>query len=290
MPTEPQTTTTLLAPVFGVRSDGEAGASSASDLLVTVFGELMAPGGGTAWTQTLVAALDLVGVEEKAARQAISRLAGKGWLTSERVGRRTRWHLTPWATTVLERGAARIYGFGRHTAPWDGTWLVLLASVPESQRTVRASLAVRLGWAGFGSIGHGVWVCPRVDREPEATQVLTERGIDGTTLFRSELTENGDPIDLARRAWEPERLVSDYATFLTTTRSLQPHDGAATVGALIRLVDAWRRFPLRDPDLPAELLTADWPGTTAAAEFTERRATWSPVASTWWSGTNASFD
>lgn len=290
MPMDSPTTTTLLAPVFGVRNDGEAGASSASDLLVTVFGELMAPGGGPAWTQTLVAALGLVGVEEKATRQAISRLAGKGWLASERVGRRARWHLTPWATTVLERGADRIYGFGRHTEPWDGTWLVLLASVPESQRTVRASLAVRLGWAGFGSIGQGVWVCPLVDREPEVTQVLADLGVEGATLFRSEMTETGDPVDLASRAWRPDELAGDYATFLATARSLQPQDGAATVTALIRLVDGWRQFPLLDPDLPSELLTADWPGTTAAAEFTERRAKWSPVASTWWSETNADFD
>ena len=101
-----------LASVLGVRSDGAAGSSSASDLLITVFGELMRPAGTAAWTQTLVAALALVDVEEKAARQAISRLADKGWLTSQRVGRRTRWARLPSCPTArstrYSSAAARI--------------------------------------------------------------------------------------------------------------------------------------------------------------------------------------
>ena len=279
-----------LAPVFGVRNDGGAGASSASDLLITVFGELMRPGGGTAWTQTLVATLDLLGVEEKASRQAISRLADKGWLTSQRVGRRTRWQLTPWATDVLERGAERIYGLGAQVEPWDGTWLVLLASIPEAQRTVRAPLAVRLGWAGFGSIGQGVWVCPRVERQPEVALVLADFSVDGATLFHSEMTETGDPVDLARRAWRLDQLASEYGEFRPTVAELAPTDATSTAADLVRLVDAWRRFPLLDPDLPTELLADDWPGPTAAAEFADRRGSWSVVARRWWSATDASFD
>jgi len=280
---------TSLAPVLGVRSDGAASSSSASDLLITVFGELTQPGGTTAWTQTLVAALDLVDVEEKAARQAISRLADKGWLTSERVGRRTRWALSPWATDVLERGADRIYGLGQRNDEWGGTWLVLLASVPESQRAVRGPLGVRLGWAGFGSIGQGVWVSPRVDREAEAVQVLDQFGLDGATMFRSEMTETGDPADLARRAWQPDELAAEYDSFLTTAGQLDTHDGATTTGALLRLVDAWRRFPLLDPDLPAALLPDDWPGHIAARRFARLRTRWAADAATWWSTTEAHF-
>lgn len=279
-----------LAPLLGVRSDGIAGASSASDLLVTVFGELMRPSDRSAWTQTLVAALALVDVEEKATRQAISRLADKGWLTSERIGRRTRWALTPWATDVLERGAERIYGLGQHTEAWDGKWLVLLASVPESQRAVRGPLGVRLGWAGFGSVGQGVWVCPRNERQAEAAQILSQFGVEGTTMFRSTMTDTGDPVDLARRAWEPDELAAEYEAFLETTKRLAPTDSASTTGALLRLVDSWRRFPLLDPDLPAALLPADWPGHTAARTFAQRRARWVPSAIDWWVETDADFD
>lgn len=279
-----------LPPVFGVRSDGEAGASSAADLLTTVFGELLRPGCGAAWTQTLVATLALVDVEEKATRQAISRLADKGWLTSERVGRRTRWHLTDWATDVLGRGADRIYGLGRRSVEWDGTWLVLLASVPEAQRSRRGPLGVRLGWAGFGSVGQGVWVSPHLGREAEVTRVLADFEISGTTLFRSEMTALGDPVSLAKRAWRPDLLGTEYQKFLETIEPLAPTDGASMTGDLIRLVDAWRRFPLLDPDLPPALLPRDWPGDDAAHAFADKRTSWAPSAAAWWSATNASFD
>jgi len=281
-----------LAPVLGVRNDGGTGSSSASDLLITVFGELMRPTGTTAWTQTLVAALGLVGVEEKAARQAISRLAEKGWLASERIGRRTRWALTDWAADVLDRGAERIYGLGQRSDDWDGTWLVLLASVPEAQRTVRGPLGVRLGWAGFGTIGQGVWVSPRLEREAEAVQVLDQFGIDAT-MFRSEMTETGDPIELARRAWQPDKLAAEYRAFLVFAEQLTPTtaaDSSQSTGDLIRLVDAWRRFPLLDPDLPETLLPHDWPGQGAAANFTRQRAERAPVAAAWWAATDANFD
>lgn len=279
-----------LAPVLGMRNDGAIGTSSASDLLITVFGELLQPADSPAWTQTLVAALGLVDVEEKAARQAISRLADKGWLTSQRVGRRTRWTLTPWANDVLERGAERIYGLGQRSEDWDGSWLVLLASVPESQRAVRGPLGVRLGWAGFGSLGQGVWLSPRVDREAEVVRVLADVAVEGVTLFRSEMTDVGDATDLARRAWQPDELAAEYEMFLSTVERLSPHDAASTTGDLIRLVDAWRRFPLLDPDLPAELLPPDWPGHVAAQAFSRHRAAWAPTAATWWSTTNADFD
>jgi phenylacetic acid degradation operon negative regulatory protein len=40
------------------------------------------------------------------------------------------------------------------------------------------------------------------------------------------------------------------------------------------LVHAWRRFPLLDPDLPAELLPAGWPRHRAHDLFTGRHERW----------------
>ena len=40
------------------------------------------------------------------------------------------------------------------------------------------------------------------------------------------------------------------------------------------MVQAWRRFPFLDPDLPSELLDHDWPGPRAAAMFHGRHARW----------------
>lgn len=288
-----------IAPVLGLRQDGDVGNSSASDVLITVFGEFMRPAGGSAWTQTLVAALGLTGVEEKAARQAIARLAAKGWIVSERVGRKSRWQLTDWATDLLTRGAERIYGLGAGgssksagKSEWNGEWLVLLASVPEAQRDLRSQLAVRLGWAGFGTLGQGVWVSPRAEREPEVTDIIRDLDVDGALLFRSTMTEIGDPRDVADRAWPPGPLADQYAAFLGQLELSAATNVEASTAArrLIELVDAWRRFPLVDPDLPRELRPADWPGTRAANAFAARRAAWASDAASWWSDIDRSFD
>jgi len=50
----------------------------------------------------------------------------------------------------------------------------------------------------------------------------------------------------------------------------------------VQLIEEWRRFPFRDPDLPAELLDHDWPGPAAAAVFHDRRNRWHRRAQAEW--------
>src|SRR5579884_3986041 len=111
-----------------------AGAASARGLLFTVLGEFVLPGGGFAWTSALIDVLARLGVEEKATRQALMRTAGDGWLSAERVGRRTRWELTTAAEELLVEGTERIFSFTGRAETWDGRWLLVLARAPESER------------------------------------------------------------------------------------------------------------------------------------------------------------
>jgi len=277
-----------LAPVLGARHDRSATAPSVRSLLVTVLGELVRPAGGTVWTQSLIEILDDFGVEPATVRQSISRLANEGWLTSTRVGRRTRWQITPWATDLLASGAERIYALGQPRPDWDGRWLLLMASVPESRRDLRYQLGVGLGWAGFGPIGGGTWACPWADRELEAVEIVNELGLQDVTVFHAEVGTAGDSRDLAERGWDLSSVADAYVDFLATT-DLQPPDDRSTAVALISLVHAWRRFPLLDPGLPASLLPPDWPGERAATHFATARARWQNPASDWWAHTEALF-
>src|SRR4051812_13002986 len=143
------------------------GMVSARSLLLTLLGEFALPRRMPVWTATFTDALLALGVEDKAARQALARTAADGVLTSEKVGRRTRWRLSPDGTRLLEDGAARIYGFLRERRLWDGQWLVLAIPVPESQRQLRPRLRTRLTWAGMGSPAPGLWVVPDARRLPE---------------------------------------------------------------------------------------------------------------------------
>lgn len=130
----------------------ELGAASARSLLLTVLGEFVLPGGRPVWTATFLRALGLLGVEEKAVRQALARSAGEGWLAGERHGRRTAWRLTPAGERLLTDGTERIYGFGGPVGDWDGRWLVVLATVPETSRRLRHLLRTRLAWNGLGNL------------------------------------------------------------------------------------------------------------------------------------------
>ena len=104
----------------------EIGSTSARSLLMTILGEFVLPRGGSVWTQALVSALGLFGIEDKSARQALARTAAEGWLASERVGRQVRWSLTPPGQRLLSQGAQRIYSFGQDQVEWDGQHMIVV--------------------------------------------------------------------------------------------------------------------------------------------------------------------
>ncbi len=273
---------TDLAPVLGARRDGSATVETTRGLLMTMLGEFVLPAGGEAWTRTLVAGLELLGVQEKAARQALSRLEADGWLTRARIGRQARWSLTDRAARLLEEGAERIYGFGRTDRSWDGEWVVLLASVPERERATRYRMAQRLSWVGFGPLGQAVWVCPWTTQEAVAQRVLADLGVEATS-FRGAVGAVGSADAVAGRAWSLGALADAYDQFLSEfVAEIEVGDAASAAVELTRLVHAWRKFPFLDPDLPAELLPAAWPGHRATELFAERRARLSEPARTWW--------
>lgn len=261
----------------------ELGAASARSLLLTVLGEFVLPAGEPVWTAAFLRALGLLGVEEKAVRQALARSATEGWLAGERQGRRTAWRLTPSGERLLTDGTERIYGFGRPVGAWDGRWLLVLASVPETSRRLRHLLRTRLAWNGLGNLSPGVWVSPRPGREHEVREVLAGIGVaDTATLFTGRLGDLAEARRVAGRAWDLDGIGLAYEDFRDAVRALRPADDPGTFAAHARLVQEWRRFPFLDPALPAELLPDDWPGSQAFALFHERHGAWRPVADRQW--------
>jgi phenylacetic acid degradation operon negative regulatory protein len=255
----------------------------ARSLLLTVLGEWVLPDGGQVWTGTLVDALITLGVEEKAARQAIARSAEAGLLRPERRGRRTRWHLTDAADRLLTDGTERIYSFGRTRPPWDGNWVVIFTSVPEASRQLRHRLRTRLGWAGFAPIGPGAWLSPWVDRLPEARATLVELGLAAdATSFVGELGPLGDRAALVAKAWTLDQVETDYEAFIERVQLEAPSSTGEAFAALTMLVHEWRHFPTADPDLPGLLLPQPWRGKEAVDLFHRRHRDWKAAARSWW--------
>lgn len=261
----------------------ELSPGSARSLLMTVLGEFVLPHDRPVWTSALVGALATFGIEEKSARQALARTAAEGWLVAEKVGRRVRWSLTPPARRLLTEGAERIYGFGCRERRWDGTWLVLLVSVPEAKRDLRHRLRTRLSWAGFGSPDPGVWITSDTTREDEAFGVLTELGLGADAMsFKATYGAVGSEEAMVSRAWDLTDLDQRYEGFIGEFGTLCPSPGDPVFRAQTWLVHEWRRFPFLDPRLPRELLPRNFSGVKAAELFHRKHAEWRSGAQRHW--------
>jgi phenylacetic acid degradation operon negative regulatory protein len=261
-----------------------AGAPSARGLLFTLLGEFVLTTDGTAWTSAVLAAFHRLGVEEKATRQALMRTAAAGWLEPEKLGRRTRWRLTASAWRMLSDGAERIYSFTGPAENWDGRWLLVYARVPESDRRARHVVRSRLSWAGFGSLGAGLWISPHPDRGTEAVEVLRAAGLEGDAhVFEATRSGLGDVRVMVAAAWDLAAVEDQYEQFIEEFRDPAPGD---VLARQVELVHAWRRFPAVDPALPRELLPARWSGLEAARLFADRHQRWSGDARLEWKRLN----
>ena len=262
----------------------EVGSGSARSFLLTILGEFVHPRGTSVWTATLIAALAVLGIEEKAARQAIARSAAHGVLEAEKSGRRVSWHITAPGTRLLTEGTRRIYSFLTDVPPWDGNWLVLSVAIPETQRQLRHKLRTRLTWLAMGSPSPGIWILPDVGKVADVAGVVDELGCAGRAFaWTGQLASIGKPETLIAGAWSLTDVEQRYADFLETFDQLRPTTPVDAFTAQVQLVQAWRRFPFLDPALPRELLDHDWPGPSAAQLFHRRHDEWHGRAQAYWS-------
>jgi phenylacetic acid degradation operon negative regulatory protein len=261
----------------------QLGDPSTRSLLMTILGEFVQPSDHQVWTATLVHALTTLGIEEGSARQALARTAADGWLSSHRVGRRARWVLTEAGRRLLVEGAHRIYTFGSGEPSWDGHWLVVFVSIPESMRVLRQKLRAQLTWAGFGSPSPGVWISPRTAVAEEAKQILDNLELSSKALsFVAEYGALGSERDMVTAAWDLTEIDCRYREFIDEFSKLEPQTPDDVFVAQIRLVHEWRRFPFLDPQLPPELLPSQWSGTAAARLFHDQHDRWHDRAQRRW--------
>src|SRR5919198_1862752 len=225
------------------------GAPAARSVLLTLLGEYVLPASGSAWQETLIGALEALEHKAPAARRALARSVTAGWLRTERHGRRSRVHLTAPTAEMLRSGAERIYSFGEPW-DWDGHWLLVVLRVPEERREVRHQLRTRLAWAGFGSLGGGLWISPHVGRESELREMAAGEPAAELLSFRAELGALGAPERLIAEAWELEEVADSYRDFVARFARLRPKTPQAVFRAQTLLVHHWRKFPFLDPDPP----------------------------------------
>ncbi|WP_316775765.1 PaaX family transcriptional regulator [Streptomyces sasae] len=240
-------------------------------LIITLFG-LYARGEHN-WLSvaSLIRLMADLGVEGQAVRSAVSRLKRRGVLRGERHGGAAGYAVADATLEVLEEGDIRI--FERNRAAADDGWLVVVFSVPESERDKRHALRTALTRLGFGTAAPGVWVAPGILADETRRTLQRLELTPYVDIFTGDHFAFGDLRAKVSEWWDLDELTALYADFL---ERYQPVSERAAAGAIapqeafavyLPMLTEWRRLPYRDPGLPLTLLPAGWKGDTAGALF-----------------------
>lgn len=238
--------------------------------ILYIYGGFVRRLGGWLRVSTLLDLMADLGVEPQAVRAAVTRMKSGGLLSSSRRGGVAGYALTPKAWQILEQGDRRILTAREPASLADG-WVIVIFSVPESQRDKRHQLRSQLSWLGFGTIASGAWIAPRRLR-PEVESALTRSELlDFTERFDVSYDGVETSRRLAGKCWDLPGLGRMYRRFAAHWEPVLErwfNSGAnappqAAFRDYISLVAEWRRLPFLDPGLPTEVLPEDWEGEKA---------------------------
>ena len=240
----------------------------AKSLIVTVWGDALAPHGGSVWLAGLIRLMAAFDINERLVRTSVFRLAAEGWLARAPHGRRSRYRLTREGARRFDDAYRRIYQ--RPADDWHGQWELVLAERVATQG--RATLREELAWAGYGALGATTFLRPH-EAARALPSIVGAKGVADRVTVAIASDFAGKPIaGVVPDAWDLASLAADYRRFLARFggviehfRDGDEHDAAHCFIVRTMLVHAYRRVLLRDPLLPPALLPLDWPGAAAYA-------------------------
>ncbi|MFE7467699.1 PaaX family transcriptional regulator C-terminal domain-containing protein [Streptomyces sp. NPDC057499] len=251
-------------------------------LIVTVYGLYARDTDGWLSVASLIQLLADLDVEAPTVRSSVSRLKRAGLLEAQTVSGAAGYRISPETERILSDGDPRIFTARRATV--EEGWVLVVFSVPESERARRHTLRTQLTRLGFGSVSAGVWIAPGHVHD-EAESMLARHGLRAyADLFRADYLSaaGSDARELATKVrswWDTARLQRLYVAFLAAHRPVAERiaDGAAVTDrqaftAYIGLLTDWRRLVYLDPGVARELLPEEWSGTQAAELFDELHA------------------
>lgn len=239
----------------------------ATSLIMTVFGDTIAPCGGNTWLSGLIEVLKPFGLSERLVRTAIYRLTREGWLVARTRGRRSCYELTATGIEKFAEAEKRIYA--TTTPAWDGMWTIVhpIADMPGA---ARQKLRQDLKWSGFGELSSGILIRPKSSGQDHpsalANAASENKKIMVVEALLSEELNSMPPADIARSSWKLETLNNAYWAFrslFSAYQKIPPKDPQSAFILKTLLVHEYRRILLQDPQLPIELLPDDWNGTHA---------------------------
>lgn len=246
-------------------------------MVSTFFGDMVVTNDGFAWVETVGAALELLGVNDRLVRTTLFRLREEGWVTATRSGRKSYYQLTESADIQTRKAERQIYY--NDTQSWDGSWILVFLIAPSLDVELRRGFEQQLGWIGFGAVTKRVWAHPgssieliseKIDRLGLHGKVITMRC---KNIHEADLGFDIDDRELASMCmpiFEVEsvyrQFIKDFSPLLDEQGTLSMEgDNAEMLSLRLLMMDEYRRATLRDPHLPRELLPDNWAGHEAFA-------------------------
>ena len=240
-------------------------------LILTLLGEFWAGRTEPLPSAALVELLGEFEVNSAGARAAMARLARRGNLEVLRQGRTTSYRLAPRLAELMPYAPLHTQGFAQSRTDWDGRWTLVAFSSREESPVARARLKVSLKMLRFGALHDGLWVSPYPPTEQLQLSLAEDLNFNCTIIVGEEVLDGVSPVT----AWDTKTLRAVYDDFLATFSPVreQMHagrlSGTEALVAHIQVTYRWFVLATTDPDLPAQLLPADWPRNDAHRLFAD---------------------
>ncbi|TMH29495.1 MAG: phenylacetic acid degradation operon negative regulatory protein PaaX [Betaproteobacteria bacterium] len=256
-----------------IRSELSVAPPRARSLIVTVWGDAIAPHGGGIWLSSLIHLMAPFGVNERLVRTSVYRLVREGWLAARQDGRRSLYRLTDQGALRFAHAYQRIYAAAPYE--WNGEWEIVVATSATLDSAERAALRKELWWEGFRAVSPGLLVRPARALSAAIGEIVASLGVRDVCILTGRDAGGGHLQGLSsisRECWDVDGVSAEYRAFIRrferAQRALRTTAGAGPEQCFVvrtLLIHAFRRASLHDPQLPAQLLPSDWPGATAYA-------------------------
>jgi phenylacetic acid degradation operon negative regulatory protein len=244
--------------------------------MLTLYGGYVRERGGEIGIGSLIKLLANFGLSEQSIRSAVSRMCHIGLLKARKDGSKSYYSLTREGTNLLSKGAQRIYA--RKQEKWDGFWSTVVYYIPEEKRQARDQLRQELNWIGYGPLTTATWISPN-DASQEVEELAMKLKVkEYIQIFQAKHKGCSDDKSLIRRGWDLKRIHKRYMDFVEQFQPrLEELSERVKKGQYVEpsecfvqrfnLIEAYRRLPYFDPDLPEELLPGDWLRSKARSVF-----------------------
>jgi phenylacetic acid degradation operon negative regulatory protein len=243
----------------------------AGSLIVSVFGDAVAPRGGVLSLGSLHEIMRAFRISDTLVRTALSRLVSDGWFERWKVGRNSYYQLTARGREAFAQATLRIYA--EPPSGWEGSFdLVLVENVQD-----RSALRSELSEVGYGTLGPDLLIAATASVHEGPFLRLSAAPADLPTARR--LVERAWPLTQIEGRYE--RFIAAYSGTLVALEQGMAFSDLEALLVRILMIHDYRRAVLKDPLLPPQLLPQPWAGTAARDLCGRIYRTLAPASERW---------